>query len=176
MASQQQLPTPLSATLASPTSLHLPRNSHILMDVDTSSNTNTDDLEEEAATVASSPDLDLTHQHSPPASATGPTLPSFHALLGNSTALSKTPGSKQRKTSARLPTPKGLTRSQRIALNPPPKTIQCEFPGCSKRFVYQSQYKSHFLVHNRDRPYACDFEGCNSSYTTRNRLKIHQRA
>ncbi|KAJ3232317.1 hypothetical protein HDU81_003058 [Chytriomyces hyalinus] len=131
----------------------LPRNSSILLDMDSSAGILTHPLDQLVHTLSSltpSPQetketpISATSNTSPPTPSTV-SMQSFSSPSANVSSNSK-------------------------------RALTCDFPGCSKTFTYPSQQRSHALVHSLDRPFECLYEGCNAKYTTKNRLKIHQRS
>ncbi|TPX73613.1 hypothetical protein CcCBS67573_g05127 [Chytriomyces confervae] len=132
----------------------LPRNSSIVLDMDSGSETDPHPLDQLVHTLSTLTPSPHDAKETPVIanSNTAPPTPSTYSVQSFSS-----------------PSANPFSNSKRALLT-------CDFPGCSKTFTYPSQQRSHALVHSLDRPFECLHEGCSAKYTTKNRLKIHQRS
>ncbi|CRK86775.1 CLUMA_CG000607, isoform A [Clunio marinus] len=53
------------------------------------------------------------------------------------------------------------------------KNIQCDFPGCLKKFKSTKDVRFHKKFHNPDRKIPCTYPDCNKSYFSRQHLSLH---
>lgn len=76
-----------------------------------------------------------------------------------------------------------LTENEKHAVNPPARSIQCEFHGCSKMFTTRENMKSHVLNQHRGRKpravpgvfFSCMVEGCGKQFSFRSTLYRHNK-
>lgn len=55
------------------------------------------------------------------------------------------------------------------------KPLECQHPGCNKKFTWPSHFKYHQLTHAGEKKFKCDSVDCSQEFYTAQQLEVHHR-